>query len=52
MVLLDTTVEASARHHRRWGLARIHDPVANLPTASCGHGPPDRYGALWPSVRE
>lgn len=51
-VLLDATVETSARRHRRWGLLRTQATVIVIRALYMARIPPHRYAALWPDVRE
>ncbi|HEY7833046.1 MAG TPA: TIGR04283 family arsenosugar biosynthesis glycosyltransferase [Ktedonobacterales bacterium] len=51
-VLLDASVETSARRHRRWGLPRTQATVVLIRALYLARVHPDRYAWLWPEVRE
>lgn len=50
-VLLDASVETSARRHRQWGLARTQATVVLIRALYLARVHPDRYAWLWPEVR-
>lgn len=51
-VLLNATVETSARRHRMWGLPRTQATVMLIRALYMAKIHPDRYAGLWPEVRE
>lgn len=51
-VLLNASVETSARRHRAWGLPRTQATVVLIRALYLARVHPDRYVRLWPEVRE